>query len=205
MEAYVIEGGALPEWMRTTLVDDGGEMFLPCGAFADEGVSLLCLAFDGIPLARHEGHVYAPASWLAAEHPRYAHVAEAIVARVRAARNGGGRPEASTGAEERPAPGRGRPGRGPSAFKPVRGRTGPTHSTPTTGVRQAHRANAAQAAPRWRRSDDLGGTAQRYAGRERRRHGRRGWRRRQRSQSGAGWHGSDNLPGSGPEYGPERP
>jgi hypothetical protein len=65
------------------LVDADGEMYLPCGAFADEQTTLLCLLHDGIPIARHEGHIYAPASWLAKEHRRYAHVVHAIVTRVR--------------------------------------------------------------------------------------------------------------------------
>ena len=86
MEGYVLEDDALPEWMRTTFVDEDGRMFLPCGIFTDELTATLCIANDGVPLVRHEGHVYAPASWLEREYAGYAHVGRTIVARAQAER-----------------------------------------------------------------------------------------------------------------------
>lgn len=83
MEQMVIESPLLEEWLRTVCLDDDGRVFLPCGAFADEPTAFMCLAYDGGPLVRHEGHIYAPASWLAKEYPRYAAVINTIAARVR--------------------------------------------------------------------------------------------------------------------------
>jgi hypothetical protein len=82
MKQFVIEGPVLDQWLRTSFLDDRGRVFLPCGAFGDEIQAVLCLAHDGMSTIQHEGHVYAPASWLAKEHPRYARAIETIVARI---------------------------------------------------------------------------------------------------------------------------
>ena len=86
MDQIVIESPLLQEWLQTAFVDDDGQVFLPCGAFDNELKALLCIAHDGVPLVRHEGHIYASASWLAKEYPRYAETIGAIAAKVRQAR-----------------------------------------------------------------------------------------------------------------------
>ena len=75
MDRIVIESTKLPEWLRVAFVDEDGEVFLPCGAFGEEWLALLCLASDGVPFVRDGKHIYAPASWLAELHPG---LAEAI-------------------------------------------------------------------------------------------------------------------------------
>jgi hypothetical protein len=86
MEQVVIESQLLGKWLRPAFLDDDGQVFLPCGAFANELRSLLCLAHDGVPMVRDEGHIYAPASWLAEEHPGCAEAIGTIAANVRKAR-----------------------------------------------------------------------------------------------------------------------
>jgi len=82
VEQIVIESPVLDEWLRTAFMDDDGEAFLPCGAFGDELKAFLCISHDGVPIVRHEGHIYAPASWLATEHPRHAQAIDAIAAKI---------------------------------------------------------------------------------------------------------------------------
>ena len=82
MEQIVIESPLLEEWLRTAFVSDDGQVFLPCGAFDHELKALLCMGHDGVPLVHHEGHIYAPASWLAREYPRYAQAIDTIAAKV---------------------------------------------------------------------------------------------------------------------------
>ena len=82
MEQIVIESPLLDQWLRTAFVDDDGQVFLPCGAFGNELKALLCISHDGVALVRHEGHIYAPVSWLAREYPRYAKAIDTIVARI---------------------------------------------------------------------------------------------------------------------------
>ena len=82
MEQIVIESPLLEQWLRTALVDDHGRVFLPCGAFDNELKALLCISHDGVPIVRHEGHVYAPASWLAKEYPRHAQAIDTIADKV---------------------------------------------------------------------------------------------------------------------------
>ena len=79
MQHVVIESNVLEEWLRTTFVDDDGQIFLPCGAFGDELQALLSLTHDGVPIVQHQRHIYAPASWLAKEHARHASTINAIV------------------------------------------------------------------------------------------------------------------------------
>ena len=86
MERIMIKDPRLEEWLRVAFLDDDGQVFLPCGAFGNELKALLCIAHDGAPMIRCKGHVYAPASWLAREHPRYAQAIETIVARITADR-----------------------------------------------------------------------------------------------------------------------
>ncbi|MAX27613.1 MAG: hypothetical protein CMJ19_24210 [Phycisphaeraceae bacterium] len=59
-------------WQTTVFLDDDGEVYMPAGVFGDELQLALCLSYDGQPQLPHEGHVYAPASWLAREYPRLA-------------------------------------------------------------------------------------------------------------------------------------
>ena len=82
MRQIVIESPLLEEWLRTAFVDDRGRVFLPCGAFDNELEALLCISHDGVPMVRHEGHVYAPSSWLAREYPRHAQAIDTIAAIV---------------------------------------------------------------------------------------------------------------------------
>ncbi len=82
MDEIVIESPHLESWLRTSFVDNAGQVFLPCGAFGDEREAMLCVAHDGVPVVRHEGHVYAPSTWLAREYRRHAHVIETIAARI---------------------------------------------------------------------------------------------------------------------------
>ncbi|HOI54290.1 MAG TPA: hypothetical protein PLP01_03490 [Phycisphaerae bacterium] len=84
MEGFVVESDVLSEWLRTFFLDDDGEVFLPCGAFADERTALLCLAHDGVQMVRNEGHIYAPASWIAKEYPRWANTVRIIADKARA-------------------------------------------------------------------------------------------------------------------------
>ena len=83
MNQIVIEAPLLDGWLRTAFLDDAGQVFLPCGAFGNELKALLCIAYDGVPTVQHEGHVYAPASWLAKEHPRDAKAIGAIAANIK--------------------------------------------------------------------------------------------------------------------------
>jgi len=83
MERYVIKGDALDEWLRTSFVSDQGEVFLPCGAFGDEIAALLSLAHDGASFVCDGAHIYAPTSWLARQHPRFADAIHAMAANIR--------------------------------------------------------------------------------------------------------------------------
>jgi len=82
MKQFVIEGPVLDQWLRTSFIDDRGRVFLPCGALGDEVQAVLCIAHDGASMVQHDGHVYAPASWLAKEHPRWAKAIETIADRI---------------------------------------------------------------------------------------------------------------------------
>ena len=82
MERFVIESPLTEEWLRTTFVDVDGQVFLPCGALDNELTALLCISHDGVPFVQHQGHIYAPSSWLAREYPRYAQTIETIADRV---------------------------------------------------------------------------------------------------------------------------
>ena len=82
MEQIVIESPLLEKWLRIAFVDDHGQVFLPCGAFDNELKALLCISHDGVPVVRHEGHIYAPASWLAKEYPRYAQAIDTIAVNI---------------------------------------------------------------------------------------------------------------------------
>ena len=82
MEQIVIESTLLDEWLRTAFVDGDGEAFLPCGAFDDELKAMLCISHDGVPMVRHDGHIYAPASWLAKEYPRHAEAIGTIAGKI---------------------------------------------------------------------------------------------------------------------------
>ena len=88
MEEIVVESDLLEEWLRTAFLDDDGQVFLPCGACDDELSQVLSLIHDRVPVVRHEGHVYAPASWLAKEHPRFAETIDTIAASVRNGKGG---------------------------------------------------------------------------------------------------------------------
>ena len=82
MERIVIENSLMEEWLRTAFMADDGQVFLPCGALGNELKAMLCIAFDGIPVIRHKGHIYAPTSWLAMEHPKYAKAINTIAASI---------------------------------------------------------------------------------------------------------------------------
>jgi len=82
MRQIVIEGKRLAKWLRTAFEDDCGVVFLPCGAFDNELKAMLCLGYDVAPVIQHDGHIYAPASWLAQEYPRHAEAIHTIVARI---------------------------------------------------------------------------------------------------------------------------
>ena len=82
MDQITVGPDTLPEWMRTSFLDDDGELFLPCGALADEQIALLCIVHDRVQVVKHHGHIYAPASWLAKEYPHHAETINAIVASV---------------------------------------------------------------------------------------------------------------------------
>ena len=88
MDQIVVESDLLEEWLRTAFLDDDGQVFLPCGAWDDELSQVLSLIHDRVPVVRHEGHVYAPASWLAKEHPRFAETINTIAASVRNGKGG---------------------------------------------------------------------------------------------------------------------
>jgi hypothetical protein len=72
----------LPRWLRTAFVHEDGEVYLPCGAFGNEAVALVCLATDGVTFVQDEGHVYAPSAWLAALYPNLANNIRAIAGNV---------------------------------------------------------------------------------------------------------------------------
>ena len=82
MQQLEIEAPHPDRWLRTSFVDDNGEVFLPCGAFDNELNAMLCASHDGIAIVQHEGHVYAPRSWLAKEYPKYAKTIETIAASI---------------------------------------------------------------------------------------------------------------------------
>jgi hypothetical protein len=83
VKGFVIESDLLPEWLRAFFVDDDGEVFLSCGAFDNERMAFLCMAHDGVPMVRDEGHVYAPASWIAKQYPCHADAVRTIAENAR--------------------------------------------------------------------------------------------------------------------------
>ena len=85
VEKFIVEGNGLPEWLRTSFLDDRGEVYLACGAFDDEMTALLCLAHDCVAMVRDGGHVYAPVTWVARQYPKYADAVRTIAGVVRKA------------------------------------------------------------------------------------------------------------------------
>lgn len=86
MKEIIIEGKnaeKLAEWLRTSFIDADGQVYLPCGAFGDEHIAFMCLAFDGnIPMVSSNGHYYAPAEWLIGEYPKHKEAIEVMRDRV---------------------------------------------------------------------------------------------------------------------------
>ena len=88
VEKFIVEGNELPEWLRTSFLDDCSEVYLACGAFDDEMTALLCLAHDCVPMVRDGKHVYAPITWLARQYPKHAEAVRIIADVVRKAAEG---------------------------------------------------------------------------------------------------------------------
>jgi len=84
MIEIAIDSPLLAEWLQTAFLDDNGEVFLPCGAFGSELDAMLCAVHDRVAVVQHNGHTYAPAPWLAKEHPREARTISTIAASIRA-------------------------------------------------------------------------------------------------------------------------
>lgn len=82
MDRIVFESTKLPRWLRVAFVDEDGQVFLPCGAFGNETLAMLCLGADGVPFVRDGKHIYAPASWLAELHPRLAEAIQTVASNV---------------------------------------------------------------------------------------------------------------------------
>ena len=82
MEGFKLRNEKIPEWKRIYFVDEDGTVMLPCGAFGNEMEAFLCLGFDGAPFVRHDGHIYAPATWLAGLHSNIAGHIEDVVDKV---------------------------------------------------------------------------------------------------------------------------
>ena len=86
MKEFIIENDGLnklSEWLRTSFIDDYGQIYLPVAAFADEQLAFMCLAFDGnITTVSHEGHYYAPTWWLINEYPKHKKAIEIMRDRV---------------------------------------------------------------------------------------------------------------------------
>jgi hypothetical protein len=71
------EVARLPEYLRTTIVDDG-TFYLPCKIFGEEKPIGLCMVYDGIRMINYCRHLYAPAEWLRKEYPKYQTLIDAI-------------------------------------------------------------------------------------------------------------------------------
>ncbi len=56
-------------WRNTVFLDEDGEVYMPAEVFGDEFIMALCLIHDCKRQLAYEGHIYAPASWLAKEYP----------------------------------------------------------------------------------------------------------------------------------------
>lgn len=59
----IIANSDQPKWRCTAFAEEG-QVFLPCSTFGDECEEIRCLISEGVPVIKHEGHVYAPTDWL---------------------------------------------------------------------------------------------------------------------------------------------
>lgn len=85
MKRFVIEGNGtkeLPQWLRTSFVDDEGTVYLPCAVFDNENAAYMCMAFDGVGAVRDKKHAYGPAWWLINEYPKHKKAIEVMRDRV---------------------------------------------------------------------------------------------------------------------------
>ncbi|MDT4861275.1 hypothetical protein FQZ97_958750 [compost metagenome] len=81
-------GKNVPQWHRTSGIAADGTVFVPsvvAGVPGGEAEVMLCIAYDSTPSARHLGHLYVPADWVAKEFPGQAHVCTHISEAVRKA------------------------------------------------------------------------------------------------------------------------
>jgi len=69
------EGCPLPDWARSAAMDQDGEVYMPIEAVLSPNAATraaLCAVWDGVPVAYHGEHPFAPVSWLASEYPESA-------------------------------------------------------------------------------------------------------------------------------------
>ena len=67
-----------PEWLRTVLRSDDGELFIPGAVTGNEQAAFLCASFDGVCLASFKKHTFLPVSWLKKEYPKNKELMELI-------------------------------------------------------------------------------------------------------------------------------
>lgn len=69
-----------PMWLRSAAWD-GEQVFMP---FPNDRITLMCAAYDGVPVVSSDSHYYFPTHWIAREYGEYKEVAAKIEAKVRA-------------------------------------------------------------------------------------------------------------------------
>ena len=72
----------LPEWVRTSLLDRHGTVFVPAAIGGSEAEVVLCAIHDGEPVMRHMGHAFVRTDWLRRERPSEAALLDLIESRV---------------------------------------------------------------------------------------------------------------------------
>lgn len=74
MKRFIAEGNLkkqLPKWIRTSFIDDGGTLYLPCAMFDSEKAAFFRIGFDCAPVILDKNHAYAPVWWLMQEYPKH--------------------------------------------------------------------------------------------------------------------------------------
>lgn len=67
-----------PAWSRRVAVRDE-RLFVPAVLGGNEMMVMLCLGYDATPCIVDDGHLYAPADWMAREFPK----AREVIAKIR--------------------------------------------------------------------------------------------------------------------------
>ena len=78
----------IPEWQRSSAIDENGVVFAPAAICGNEKNIFLCALYDGVSVAWNEGHAYYPTEWLSQEFPETADIMRLIYLKIRGAANG---------------------------------------------------------------------------------------------------------------------